>query len=480
MIKRALATLLVAASPALADQPPLDFRLSFDYFQEAQTTILGTAGIGIYYTTDQGYYLGQTVYSAAFGGGGGFFVGGFEAGKYTSIGDTYFVDASIFVGGGGGANQVPGDGLMLRPQMHVGYDFGNFRLGAGASWVSVSGSPISTPAFALNLTRPLNWAVQDGNGSTNYSISGATRFTAMKPFVRTYFPINSEKRYDRGPLQAMYFLGAEFSFTNADNSETFLQASGAVAGDAEGYADWMLGKRYFFGQDNFRLFAEFGAGVGGGGAVDTGGGLIASVGGGLRVDMGANFGTELAVSAVRSLNGDFLALSPTLKVNLAFGSTVNMGLPPNQNRWQLSTGITQQYPNESFRKPGVPNQGSPLMIDTSIDLFITKNLYFTGHGYTALDGEAGGYQIGLVGLGYRIPLNDQFDLSLEAMLGAGGGAGVDTVGGLLMGYRFDFDYKLTDAAYLTVGGGQVRTLMGGGMAPMTLNIGMKFPFTTLH
>ncbi len=472
-------TLLTLATPALAKRPALAFRSGFDFFQLDQSAIEGINGLSIFYTTDQGYYFGESIYSAAFGAGGGFFVGGFEVGKHTPFGENLFWDASLFIGGGGGANQVPGDGLMLRPQVHLGYDFGNLRVGAGASWVSISGSEISTPAFTITLTRPMNLALYGGDFSGVKPLENITTISAMKPIMRVYYPQGSRKR-GGVILQNMQLLGAEISFARTDASESFIQANGVVRGDAEGYADWLLGKRYFWGGDTFRLYADFAAGVGGGGAVNTGGGLIFSAGAGLRIKTGDRFALEFGASALTSLNGDFLALSPSAGFLLSFGAGRKTGAIPNTTHWQISTGLTQQLPNAGFRKSGVVNTGAPLMIDTEIDLFITRNLYLTGHAYTAIAGGAGGYQIGLLGLGYRIRLAPRWNISAEGLLGAGGGAGVDTRGGLLAGIKFDLDYLLTETIHISAGAGFISTLQGGGMQPVTLNLGLKFPFTTLH
>lgn len=464
---------LFIASHAMADRSGLTFRTGLDSFQLDQSAIKGINGLSVFYTNEQGYYFGESIYSAAIGNGGGFFVGGIEIGKYTSFGEKYFWDASLFVGGGGGASQVPGDGLMLRPQIHAGYNFDQFRIGVGASWVSVSGSEISTPAFTLIFSKPLDLAYY--SGPKPQSIAGASHISAMKPLYRTYFPQGNGRRGGTN-LNTMHLLGAEITFAKTRASETFIQANGVVYGDAEGYADWILGKRYYFGENRFRLFLEFGAGVGGGGAVDTGGGLIVTAGGGLKVEVSNRLGAEFGIGGVSSINGEFWALTPSAKLSLSFG-----GKPtPTETRWQFSTGLTQQISNVGFRKPGVVNQGSPLMIDTEIDMYVTKNTYVTGHAYTALAGGAGGYQIGFLGLGYRRPLGQNWDISAEALLGAGGGAGVDTRGGLLAGVRFDLDYKLTQSMYISMGLGQVMTLQGGGMKPTTYNIGLKFPFTTTY
>lgn len=458
-------------SPALAEKPELVFRLGLDSFTLDQSDISGVSGMSLFVVNQHGFYFGESIYSAALGQGGGFFVGGVELGKYTPIGERYFWDASLFIGGGGGASQVPGDGLMLRPQLQFGIVTERYRIGAGVAYTSISGSEISTPSFGITLSRPLDLALINGAGQQG----GGAEFSTMRVSYRPYFQLDSSKR-GGGPLQTMHLIGAEMVFTSSLNVETFIMAHGAVAGDAEGYADWILGQRYFLGQGRLRAFAEVGAGIGGGGAVDTGGGLIATAGAGVRWQPGA-LEIELGVNAIGSLSGDFLVASPALKVGLQFGG----GRQGNrQTNWQISSGLTQQFPNADFRKNGVLNTGSPLMIDTKIDLFLSEKIYASGQAYTALAGGAGGYQIGLVGLGLRHELSPRWAISGEAFIGAGGGAGVDTRGGLLMAYGVDLDYRLTETMYVTLGAGQVMTIQGGGMAPLTANIGLKFPFSTLH
>ena len=465
---RSLFALLFLCAPAYAERPNLVFRLGIDSLSYDQSAISGLSGMSLFVVNARGYYFGESIYSAALGQGGGFFVGGIEVGKTTPIGARGFWDASLFIGGGGGAAQVPGDGLMLRPQLHFGVDLGRVRLGAGMAWTSVSGSAISSPSFGVVLTRKLDLALVSGGGA-----GGNTEFSQMRARYRPYFPLGSHKR-NGDPLQTMHMLGAEMIFAVSPARETFIAANGAVAGDAEGYADWQLGQRFLLGQGALKAYGEVAAGIGGGGGVESGGGLIASAGAGVRWQPG-RLGIDFGIGAITSLTGDFRVVSPALNIGLAFG-----GGQPSQTEWQISSGLTQQFPNATFRKPTAVNTGAPLMIDTKIDLFLSDNIYLTGQAYTALSGGAGGYQIGLIGLGLRHALSPRWSLSGEAFVGAGGGAGVDTRGGLLLAYGFDLDYALSERVLLTLGGGQVMALQGGGMAPMTANIGLKFPFTTLH
>jgi hypothetical protein len=464
---RAALALLCFATPALAERPNLVFRLGLDSLLYDQSSIEALSGMSLFARNARGFYFGESIYSAALGQGGGFFVGGVEFGKTTQLSERFFADASLFIGGGGGATQVPGDGLMLRPQLHFGVNLGRAQLGAGVAWTRVTGSAISSPSFGITLSRPLDLALARSNEG------GTVEFSQMRLRYRPYIPLGSHKRSGQ-LLKTMQMIGAEMIFAQSDQRESYLAANGAVAGDAEGYADWQLGQRFLLGQGALKAYGEAGFGIAGGGGVETGGGLIASVGAGLRWQPG-RLGVDLGISAITSITGDFIVVSPTLSIGLAFGAGERQA-----TEWQISTGLTQQFPNANFRKARVSNTGSPLMIDTKIDLFLSENIYLSGQAYTALAGGAGGYQIGLIGLGYRYTLAPRWAISGEAFVGAGGGAGVDTRGGLLLAYGVDLDYALTERMFLTLGAGQVMALQGGGMAPLTANVGLKFPFTTLH
>ncbi len=477
-MKKLIATIaiLLAGTPALAERPSLDFRLGLDYLGSDQSDINALNGLSVFYVSRQGFYAGPSLYSAALGTGGGFFVGGWEVGKRTALTDALYWDVSFFVGGGGGATQVTGDGLMLRPQVHLGYDFGDYRIGIGVSGISVSGSEISTPAFSLSLTRPLNLELESGHPETG-TLVGATKILALTPLVRNYFPISSAKTNGEA-LQPMHLLGAELTFGQQSDRETFIQASGVVYGDAEGYADWVLGQRYFWVLTPFKFYTDAGAGIGGGGAVNTGGGLIVAANIGAQIDVSDWLVLGVGVGAISALNGDFYAITPTLKASLVFGS--GNTATPSAVRWQLGTGVTQLLTTSDFRKPGVTGTGSPALIYADLDVFLTNDLYLTGHAYTAATGDAGGFQIGLVGLGYTLPLTDKLSLSAEFLLGSAAGAGINAQGGLVGGAKIEADYHLNDSVSLSFGLGQIQTLQGGGMHPAAVSLGLKFPITTWH
>jgi hypothetical protein len=280
----------------------------------------------------------------------------------------------------------------------------------------------------------------------------------------------------------MTLMGFEASFAHSPEAltETFFQATGAVAGDGEGYADVQAGYRWKTSANGIRAFADVAAGFGGGGDVDTGGGLIASAGVGVAIPIFRGFEAELGANYTTALDGDLDVITPYIRTSLAFGGnkkTSGLGSP---RRWQLSLGVTQQQEHDGLRKPGATQSGSPLLTETALDLFLTDRVYFTGNAQTVVLGEAGGYAVGLLGLGYAQPLGDKWTLSAEGYLGAAGGGGIDTGGGLMGGGRLELDYKLSDTLAISGGIGMLKSLRREAAKPVTLHLGFKTYFTTFH
>ena len=466
------------------DLPPqkhgLYVQLGTDYFRFRQADVHGTSVLSLFYRTESGLFIGNTVHSGAFGQGGGFFLGGFELGWIFPFVNSSELWISGFLGGGGGAGQVPGEGMMLRPNISVMLPvFERTYLTGGLSYIYITGSPISTPALNFSIQRKLNLAIAPGHYGSMPAFRGAIIIRAFKPATRIYFPINSMKRRADQKLGNMYALGAEVGFAIRQHDEAFIQAHGVVAGDAEGYADWVLGYRRYFNMDFGKLSVAAGAGSAGGGAVNAGGGMILMAGGGLEIPLVSRFSMDIELMAIRSLNGDFMALAPGVR----FVSLLEREGRTDTRftyRWRAHSGIAIQVPNKYYRKPGSTNKKAPVMIEASMDLFLKDQFYVTGHAYTAFKGDAGGYQLGLLGAGYTYELNEYMDLSGELYLGAGGGAAIETRGGLVSGGRVNLDVPLSGYLNASIGVGKLFAIGGRGMAPWTFHAGLTIPFLTFH
>lgn len=462
-----------------AQSAPMEYRYGLDVFAKSQGTLDAFQSITAFREIGPGLHFGQTLYSAAAGDAGGLFVGGFELAKRWQIGNKTQLELGGFIGGGGGAALVGGDGLMTRAHVSLRrHLFGNVSGSLGVSYIKISGAPISSPALSFGLSRDTNFAYAGGH--VDSGVSGGRVLRAVKPLVKQFHPSGSLTRSGR-PLGTMSLVGIEASFAASPmaRNETFIQTTGAVAGDGEGYADIQVGYRWKTSATGLRAFAEVAAGFGGGGDVDTGGGFIATVGAGVAVPVLRGLDLEFGAQATTALDGDLTAVVPYVRTSLSFGRKNR----PYQNpqHWQLSMGLTSQSPNSGFRKPGVTATASPVLIESSIDLFVGKHLYLTGNAQTVAGGHAGGYAIGLMGMGYEFPLNDRWTVSVEGMLGAAGGGGIATNGGLVAAAKVELDYAINDKLAISAGVGKMQTLRGvGGAKPMTFHLGLKTRFTTFH
>ncbi len=467
------------ALTAPLEAAPIEFRYGLDVFTESQGTLDALQSISVMREIRPGLHFGQTLYSAAAGDAGGLFIGGFELLKRLPIGRGLELEFGGFIGGGGGAALVAGDGLMTRGHVTLRkHLFGNIAGTLGFSYIDISGSPVSTPALNFGLSRDTDFAF--ASGYVEGGVSSGRVIRAIKPLVKQFHP-QSNLRRNGTPLGTMTLIGFEASFASSPEAlnETFIQATGAVSGDGEGYADIQVGYRWKTAATGLRAFAEVATGFGGGGDVDTGGGFLVSAGGGVALPLFGGFEAEIGAQATTAIDGDFTALAPYIRASLNFGK----GQRPYQDmrHWQLTLGATYQDPNSGFRKPGVTTTAAPVLLESSLDLFLTDRIYFTGNAQTVVQGDAGGYAIGLLGFGYALPLNKTWTVSLEGHVGAAGGGGVDTGGGLVGAARIEVDYALKQNMALSVGVGKMQSLRGsGGARPLTVHLGLKTAFTTFH
>ena len=260
-----------------------------------------------------------------------------------------------------------------------------------------------------------------------------------------------------------------------------MQASGVVAGDAEGYAEWLLGMRRYHDLGSLRLYADLGAGIGGGGAVDTGGGFIAGANIGIAIPVGTSLSLEAGIGYDIAPGGDYSSVSPSLKIAKLFGAnTQSSSSPELSGNWRIRTGITYLADNNDLRKPDSENTGAPGLLNVQVDYFTRPQVYLTGQAYTAFTGEAGGYQMGLLGAGYQLTVAGNMAISGELLLGAGGGAGIETDGGALVGANLELELPVSEGVSFSFGAGWLSALKGEGLSGPTAHAGLIFRFSTFN
>ncbi len=133
-------------------------RSGVDVLNNPQTTIEGLHYVSYGIEVLPNLAIGQGFYSSAFGDAGGAFFWGYELSYNIPLNRRLSLYSSLFLGGGGGAYQVGGDGFMSRPYSGLRYGFSDsFSLDLGISHVRITGAPIS------------DWAL---SGGINYAFGG--------------------------------------------------------------------------------------------------------------------------------------------------------------------------------------------------------------------------------------------------------------------------------------------------------------------
>lgn len=433
-----------------------------DVLSEPQSEIGALHRISVF-SGGQGVHFGQSLYSAAVGDAGGAFFWGYEFGAEVDLAPRLAAKFGAFIGGGGGAAQVVGDGLMMRGSVGLSYRVAErISLEGGAAWIVIDGAEVDGPAVSVGLSfgEAASRAALLGSGLRVSSVSvGPSLVMARGSIGRS-----------GNAQQDMILIGAQAVMPLDTSFDGTLAADGAAMG-GEGYMQVLGGFRRSYALGPGEVFGQASLGFGGGGDVDTGGGGVALVGVGASVPIGSSQAVEASLARMFSdgqIKGDVLSL----RLRHQFGQAESL-----LQEWRLSTGVLLQAAHAGFRRGG--GQGEDVLLqETAIDMVLTDRLYVVGAAGTALQGNAAGYATGTLGLGYRIPLGEKFAASFEAHLGAAGGGGVDVAGGAVIGVRVELDYRLTHDTALSFAVGKLRSRNLGGMAPLVLQAGLKLDFKT--
>ena len=467
--------------PLYANAEEYDLRTGVDVFTKRQSSITALHNLSMMREVYPSVFLGGRLISSAGGTGGGLFIGGAELAYRLPLNQDSAIEFDAFVGGGGGANVVAGDGFMTRVGVNLRHNINErFSGSIGLSYIDISGSAISTPALSFGLSTSLGFAVTRGH-SEQTADPGGIRLSTLKPVAMAYFPVSSQGLLGI-PIQNMGLLGAELEFSgNSNRFTSFVRALGAMSGDGAGYAEWTYGLRWHTGESaiGLRGFAELGAGFAGGGKVDTGGGMVATAGAGVGIPITGPLEAELGVGAIKALGGDFTAYTAFARAVLRFGSDDRNTLNSETQRWQLSSGLSAQVEHDGLRYPGVNRSGDLVLVAFSMDYFVSNRGYVFGEAQSVASGQAGGYALGALGAGYEFPLgNSNWSLASEVFVGAAAGGLIATGSGLIGGGRVELDYALTDQLKLSAGVGQI--LSDGTAHPVTVSLGLKVPLTSFH
>jgi hypothetical protein len=420
------------------------------------------------------WWVGPGVYGAATGGRGGLFVPGVEGAWSHPFNDWLALDAGVFAGGGGGAAAPVGGGLMIRPHVDVVLRLPGFY--TGPTWSSVrfvNGAIRSNQVgWMINFDSSFRYRPADlsyGGKGTDGSATGLG-FDHIDAIVTRAQPRHSTFTSGGAMTQSVGLVGLRAERTIDGPLWAGIETAGAASGGVAGYAEVLgtAGLRFPVIGDRLSLGARGSLGLGGGGNINTGGGIIAkgAVGATLRLTDTLGIGAEAGLVGTR--NGDFHARTASVSLNWALDAPTprpsaswSAPLPADATRMEFASGV-ERY--DAARKSG---RKEPLdAVVLSISRYVTPSLYVTGQAHSAFAGGAGAYSVGLFGVGAQWPVVPRLRLGAEALAGAAGGGGVDTVGGAVLQARAYADVVLTDSLSLRLGGGRIRSVHGGLDAPV--------------
>ncbi|WP_077038300.1 hypothetical protein, partial [Pelomonas sp. KK5] len=398
---------------------------------------------------------------------------------------------SVTAGGGLSSDVLRfGGGLMLRPEISLRNEFDHGWY-SGVSWSQVrfpSGNVKgSSLGFVIGHAGNFSSFSPRDAGQRGAS-SGRTGlgFDEVVVFGGMYKP--DSRTFDRGgnPSRGrMGTAGADLRQYIADGSWWALEAAGAAQGGSDGYMELLVkaGQDWALGNTGLRVGAEIGAGLGGGGGVNTGNGWLWHAGPSLRwVSPWAGASLHLDAGYARSFSGQFSAPFLRLGVGLPLDRMVSAFDYSDHGEGTvraLTVGASVQHLSRVHYKDGHTGPISELAITMSREL--GTHLYGAAQAGSAAVGDAGAYSFGLFGLGWQTSpyLNGKLRFGVEGLVGAGGGGGVVVNGGAIGQVEAWAQYEATERLRLRAGIGEWHTLRSSGQSSPMLNLSLGYAFGTL-
>lgn len=486
------------AESELQTNPKLHWAITNETWKLPDGERMGMVGGHVLMDIHPQWQIGVASYGAMRGQRGGFITLGAEAQTQWPLSEDYRLTGNFFIGGGGGNNGVSlaGGGLMLRTSLGLEQRLNQaHRIGLGVSHVDFPNGHIHSTQPYLSYTYEfpsLLWA-----GWPTLPTAGEPDIASAKPIREQEFALSA--RHDHLAAGAsqnigtdrMQLLGVEWLSYLDQHWYITLGADGAMGGHSAGYMQLLLGSGYripLTANQSIKLHAS--VGPAGGGAADTGGGLLTDVGIGWQMRVLPRDSLELSVSDARAPGRSFVARSVGIKLvhhlqqpqisNTPVSASLLSGLDTERLRMRF---VQQTYhsANPDWRccNAQLPVNNLGLQLDYMLTPTEQDHQWFlTGQGIAAYKGEAGAYMAGLVGAGFRQQLSARWSAEAEALLGAAGGGGLRTGGGLATQVNFGLGYQLSPQISLLVSAGRMQSLHDSFKANV-LGISAAYQFSTV-
>lgn len=453
--------------------------------------------IGLHYDLNLGkyFYGGVGMYAAIIGDQGGLFTLGAEVGLQHKLYKNLYINSDFHFGGGGGYRYLVRDGAYINANIglklktdkisyglqYAYFDFfkGSIKSNGIAAYISIPSKLIYTDYRQSNKKFDKKALVQ---GNWNQKASKST-FTLR---LDHFYSLGETKDQWYNPIEnTLHTLGFEYSKYLDKRWFSYIHLDAIFKGLPSGFMDLFVGAGYEPIQTkSLKIFTKIGVGASGG-RVEREGGLTLYPNIGFEKRIKNGFSITGHGGYIRAPFGNFEAF--TLGYGIKY-TTYKNGIyhPEIENKTEsvLETeGIQVSLQNQSYFKatstvrPPIDLQ----LLAIQINYEISERFYLAGQASFAYEGESGGYADGMVGIGWYLHKRnrDGFEFFLETLIGAGGGAHVDTGAGFSIKPKIGVQYYLRENISVLLSGGKMIAPFGS-LNATNLNFGISYNFATLN
>lgn len=463
----------------------------YEEWEVSDDESMGVVGLGVHHYFSDYFSLGVGSWMAVRGERGGFITIGIDGGLHVPITERIMFESGVFLGAGGGRGGylLSGGGLMIRPYAQLTYSFADWgRLSAGVSYVTFpnDGTIESTQPY-VNLSFPFTIDLEDGwidgAGSSSRNRQNDARSNSLAVIVRELYPASGTKTLDGKDQDNLSLLGIEWRSYFNDIWYARLETEGAAGGSSRGYMQILVGGGVQIPvAGNLYVSVDASVGGGGGGNVDTGGGLLLDASAGMQYYLTPNLFAGVSGAYIAAPDGTFEAGSLALKLGYQSGWTSGGEDSRADRSSEKPTNMRVRVVNQTYFKAS--DQWRTHHADKNVDNigiqvdgFLDRNWYLTGQGLAAYSGGAGAYMTGLVGLGVRKNVTGGVFFNAEGLVGAAGGGGLATGGGLVWQANAGLGYDLYPSLSVLATIGRMDAFEGDFTADV-LGISLAYNFNS--
>ena len=466
--------------------------LTYENISLPHKEIMGLAGGSYLFKTADIMHIGLGVYGAVRGRRGGFFTGGGQIQLDKTLSPYFSLGAEGFIGGGGGGSAPQGGGLMLRGALYTLLNVRDQHFKIGYSQIRFPSGNINSSQLFVGYRSEFKSLFLPGRSNKilpefldklhNMHISSDPQNFSFQ--ISNYFPSGEAMTVNDKPIaRQLNLVGVRYQDNLISNFWFDFETGAALGGGIDGFAQVFSGVSYKIPISQRWAWSSGGlVGAAGGGNVSTGGGVIVKAYTGPEFMFTKDWSLFMHMGYLVAPDGKFAASTINLNIakyykGLMYSQGNKIDSKDFKNVYLRKFRIRPGLQNYSFysenarKSSNVPNR-SITSIQLKLDSFINNHFYFSGQAIGATTGGAGGYAVGLIGLGYQIIP----ELNVEALFGAAGGGGIDVGAGAIVEPGINYEIPVSESWSIELGLGYVKALKGK-LASWVSSVGGSYYFS---